>query len=417
MRLSRSIQSTLFLFLSAALSAQATPALILPLKGAELCENSVQQLADLHKYAEPEGRTFFGGREGYAKRHQAYLDEVAKLRSQRSYQLLEAEMGEARVTDLLLACAKGGVPWTKLSRILPTNLKGMSEYEKVVSQVRGFGKEAKVRKALEKAVVVADFKDLLAKNEVSEVTVETHYLVRVRYSTTSITLDPDQLLRDIAKTRYRTILVDETTYNSWKVGKVLDSSFNAFEYLFYDDGNFKISTAQVSAKYTLQQASMRLRSGQKDQLAHDELGELIPALQKSAIKPFESDLMGRKVYLLLNEEPRQSDFVQVAPLNRYFVKLQMRNFKPLSFSLRSTISDLADSVSFEYEVTREVYERNDAFAPTFNGLSFLLGNDLNFSTANIISRRTQPDPKYVAAKTADGTVLFLKSERYQGLRP
>lgn len=399
------------------LGAQAASSdLLYPLKAAELCDEANAVLSDLREFAKPGGRTFFGGREAYEKKHRLYLAGRNRLSELRAHELLTNELGEARVEQFIQSCAKNSVSWLKLGRVLP-DLKGMTEHNRLMKDVRGFGKERRAREVLEQAVVLEDLRGLLAEDAVAELTVETHYLVTISFRTQSLTLDPEKILSDLAKTQFRTILVDEKTYHSWKIGQVLDATLNSLEILLTDDGSLKVTTARVSEKRTLQEGIMRLRSGRLDRVASSQLDSAVALVKGGEVAPFESDSMGRKVYLLLSEEPRASDFVQVAPLQRYFVKLRMQNVRPFSFDLKDALGNLFDQVTFEYEVTREVYEQNDAFSPTFNGMAYLLDGSFSFAIADVVDRRTQPDEKFVAAKTKEGTVVFLAREKFQSLRP
>lgn len=396
--------------------AEASPTLIYPLKAAEICEEARQTMGPYTDYADPNGRIFLVGRETYARHHAKYAAAAAGLERKRGSLLLGEEMGADLLASFIESCSKRGPDWTRLNRILPASLKGMEDYSRLLSTIRGFNKERKIREAMEEAVIESDFRALLAKGAIAEVLIETHYIVEIAYSVRTVSTDPGQLLRDLAKTRFRQVMVDERTYNRWREGQILDVGGNPLGWLLLDD-SARITTARVSRKLTMQEAVLKLKSGHVDRISTNQVPVIHRALEGAGLHLLESSLMGQRTFLVLENEPRAEDFVEVVPLERHYVTLLMRNVRPLSFELRDLVNEWSLAVKFEYEVTTAVHRQRsvDVRERRIEGIDYLVDGTLSFTAMDVVSRRSEIDNDHVLAKTRQGTSVIMTRAQYESL--
>ena len=234
---------------------------------------------------------------------------------------------------------------------------------------------------------------------------ERLYTVTLRFKKFEYTLDFWKHVENAAAAEDRVVIVGEKTYNEYQIGKAISTKFDGVGFLL--DGDVSQYSITPVKKEIHSQYFWVDKDGQSSEITSQQHEEAQTLLRGSGRDLLTVPYDGVTRTFVLDKPLAQYEFVEKRPLDRYFVTVKVQN-STLTLDFNKHLRNWANTHEITLEVPKEVYDKiGEVWDPQLNINSLLVKGRLSTLHGKVVKKRSEQDPKYLLAKTADGRQLVI----------
>lgn len=223
-------------------------------------------------------------------------------------------------------------------------------------------------------------------------------------------LDPSKFFQNELAAEYREVVVGESTFNQYDEGDEVSSVMDYWGSLSGDTSLFTTYVVSVDDKKIESDYFYVTRQGVTVDLGKDAYGLALARLRQRANNLITVPYSGGVVSYLLTKPLEEYQFVERTPLVRYFVKVEVEN-ETFTLDFNKHIRNSLNTHEIEFEVNQETYNKVGEFwDPQLSVGSAIIKGHLSVLHGKVIKKWTQNDPRFVLAKTADGSEFILPAK-------
>jgi len=232
---------------------------------------------------------------------------------------------------------------------------------------------------------------------------ERLYLVELDFRKSELTLDPMRMLKNNAAATQQTLIVDERTFDSYKVDQELSSKFDTWGLL--SDGGLASYKVTVRSKQIERQYFWVSNEGIQEEMNEARYKEALRELKEQDRSLLVVPFAGVDRTYVLDRPLADYGITTCDPLQRYFVTILVKN-ESFSLDLTKYLRNAATSHELTLEVPKQVYDQierdGQAWEPKVNKISLLLKGRISELRGTVIKRWTETDVGYRLAHTQSG---------------